>query len=331
MIGEIVELSIRYGIITPYTSFLVEEPEQALSEEGRRDISNQAYAAAATATPAPASGAAAVEKSQAQGALEAAQAPAAPGEAYAQQVQVVGDRAFVLRNDVWTDTTFDPTRMSTTKLPFGSDAFFKLLADHPEAGRYFAIGERVIVMIDGTAYETVTSGESVPVSEATPSDLPTSSAPPDNAGEVYTVLSADVVEGIAPLTVNFAGQLVGGPDNNRDYYCVESAFDFGDGNVQSAVPSCAEWTSEAVVQRKYTASYVYDRPGTYRVTFSLAQAHSEALTIVVRDKAGSSKNEKPVPTKTGNTAEGKSGGLCLGPLGLMLLPLLGLTLAGRRR
>jgi Ca-activated chloride channel family protein len=331
MIDEIVELSIRYGIITPYTSFLVEEPERALSEEGRRDISNQAYATAAAATPAPASGAPAVEKSQAQGALEAAQAPAAPGEAYAQQVQVVGDRAFVLRNGVWTDTTFDPTRMSTTKLPFGSDAFFKLLADHPEAARYFAVGERVIVMIDGTAYETVTSGESAPVSEATPSDLPTSSAPPDNAGEVYTVLSADVVEGIAPLTVNFAGRLVGGADNNRDYYCVESAFDFGDGMVQSAVPSCAEWTSGAVVQRKYTASYVYDRPGTYRVTFSLGEAHSEALTIVVRDKAGSSKNEKPVPTKASNTAEGKSGGLCLGPLGLMLLPLLGLTLASRRR
>lgn len=158
LIDEVVKLSIRYGIITPYTSFLVEETERALSEEGRRGIADEAYQQAMTATPAPASGAGAVQKSQEQAQLEGAEAPAAPAEGYAQQVRVVGDKAFVLRDGVWTDTSFDPSRMTTTRLAFGSDAFFELLAAHPELGRFFALGERVIVVVDGVAYETTPAG-----------------------------------------------------------------------------------------------------------------------------------------------------------------------------
>jgi Ca-activated chloride channel family protein len=155
IIQEIVNLSIRYGIITPYTSFLVQEPTRALSEEGRDNMARDTYQAMTTATPAPASGAKAVEAAKAQAGMESAEAPAAPAEEYAAQVRTVGERAFVLRDGVWTDTTFDPTRMTTTQLVFGSDAFFEFLAQHPEAGRYFALGERVIVVIDGVAYETV--------------------------------------------------------------------------------------------------------------------------------------------------------------------------------
>ena len=42
LVDEIVDLSIRYGIITPYTSFLVEETERALREEGRAQIVEEA-------------------------------------------------------------------------------------------------------------------------------------------------------------------------------------------------------------------------------------------------------------------------------------------------
>ncbi len=352
MVDEIVELSIRYGIVTPYTSFLVEEPNQALSEEGRHGISARSFGAAATASPAPASGAAAVQKAQDQGQMESAVAPAAPAEAYAQQVQIVGDRAFVLKDGAWTDTTFDTSAMTTTKLDFGSDAFFQLLASYPEAGRYFALGERVIVVIDGVAYETVASGgvsqlPTLPTPAPTPEEpvatpqasvvtppSRTSNLPADATGEPYTQLSADVVEGVAPLTVNFSGQLVGGSDYSRDFYCVASTFDFGDGGVQSAAPDCAEWTTEANLQRQFNASYVYDKPGTYQATFMLAKTRSEPLTIVVRARGEASAATPVAPARPGNaTPQGNqraTGGLCAGPLGLLLVPLLGLALAARR-
>jgi len=340
LVDEIVELSIRYGIITPYTSFLVEEPMRALSREGRDDIANETFRAMATATPPPAVGAQAVEKAQAQAEMEAAEAPAAPAEAYAQQVQIVGDRAFVLDGGIWTDTTFDPTRMRTVKLPFGSDAFFDLLADHPEAGRYFAVGERVIVMVDGVAYETVAPDEAPPSrDERSGSDLPVTSPLPEDAGEVYTALSADVVEGVAPLAVNFTGQLVGGPDNNRDYYCVESAFEFGDGMAQSSIPGCVEWTPGTEIERAHSASYVYDEPGVYQAVFSLGGSESEALTIVVHDRGESRSGDEPVSVRTEDRSEsdsqgdnnGLASGMCFGPLGLVLLPLAGLVVNSRRR
>ena len=259
---------------------------------------------------------------------------------------IVGDRAFVLDGGVWTDTTFDTSRMSTVKLPFGSEAFFDFLADHPEAGRYFAVGERVIVVVDGVAYETVPSGEEVPQSapppssiEPTASDLPVTSPPPDDASEAYTTLSANVVEGLAPLAVNFTGRLVGGPDNNQDYYCVEITFEFGDDMVQSAIPGCVEWTPEAEIQREYSASYVYDEPGIYQAAFSLGATQSEPLTIVVRDQAEAQGDDEPIPSGTddepGDGSQAKSSGLasslCLGGFGLVLLPLAGLLVDSRQR
>ena len=67
-------------------------------------------------------------------------------------LRYAGTRAFVLRNDVWTDTAYDPDTMTTVDVPFASDEYFKLLGDHPELGAAFALGQQVIVVLDGTAY-----------------------------------------------------------------------------------------------------------------------------------------------------------------------------------
>jgi hypothetical protein len=139
--------------------------------------------------------------------------------------------------------------------------------------------------------------------------------------------------------VNFTGQLVGGPDNNEDYYCVESAFEFGDGMAQSAIPGCLAWTPETEIQREYSASYVYDEPGVYQVVFSLGGSESEALTIVVHDRARAQADDEPIPAgsddepERGSQAEsnGLASSLCFGSLGLVLLPLAGLVVDRRRR
>jgi len=171
-IDQVVNLSIRYGIITPYTSFLVEEPELALSREGRDFIVEEEVADAAAAPPAAVSGESAVNKAVEQNALAEAEQAApipmatapsgygddsAPTGAPVAAVTAVGDKAFVLKDGVWTDTTFDPASMTTTALPFPSDLFLEFLADHPETGRYFALGPQVIVVLDGVAYETVSA------------------------------------------------------------------------------------------------------------------------------------------------------------------------------
>jgi hypothetical protein len=56
---------------------------------------------------------------------------------------------------VWTDTSFKPDTMQTQKVTFLSDEYFSLLEKTPELAPYFAIGDKVIAVIDGVAYEVV--------------------------------------------------------------------------------------------------------------------------------------------------------------------------------
>jgi Ca-activated chloride channel homolog len=165
-VDAVVELSVRYGIITPYTSFLIEEND-ILTDRGRDDAVEEFMA-----TPAPAVvGAPAVEKAEDEAGMREAESGgwAVPEEA-AQVVQLVGSKTFVLQDGVWTDTTFDPSQMTTTKVGFGSDGYFDLLAARPEWGEYFALGERVILVAEGTAYEVV-EGAGEPV-QAPPTHTP---------------------------------------------------------------------------------------------------------------------------------------------------------------
>jgi len=93
----------------------------------------------------------------------------------------------VLQDDVWIDTAYDVEEMTTTRISFGSDNYFELLAARPEWGKYFALGTHVIVVLEGTAYEVV-EGE-VPEVEVPPTTEPTPSR--SAAVSTPTTASAD--------------------------------------------------------------------------------------------------------------------------------------------
>jgi Ca-activated chloride channel homolog len=159
-IAQIVTLAVRYGIATPYTSFLVDE--RAQTELGRQQIigsQSTAMPKAASGGAAPGfgggAGAAPVQAAQDQEQLRSADSVLAPRGETAEQIRAVGSRTFILRNGIWTDTDYDPSKLTTTKVGFGSEDYFKLIAARPEWGQFFALGERVIVLLDGKAYETV--------------------------------------------------------------------------------------------------------------------------------------------------------------------------------
>lgn len=84
-------------------------------------------------------------------------APALGSTRSAAPIQTVGDKTFLLRNGVWTDTQFDPSKMTTTKVEFNGDAYFALL-QNPAWGKYIALGSKLIVVLDGTAYEITDGG-----------------------------------------------------------------------------------------------------------------------------------------------------------------------------
>ena len=182
-IDQIVALSIRYGIVTPYTSYLVTEP-MALGAEEQDRISENAFAEAEAADDAV-SGESAVERAEDEGALERADSVAAPSLQAQERVRVMGSRTFLNVEGVWIDTAFDPNQMDTIPVAFLSDDYFELAAAFPELGAAFALGERVIAFANGSAYEVVAAERAVePIHiQATPEIISAADEDADGIGE----------------------------------------------------------------------------------------------------------------------------------------------------
>jgi Ca-activated chloride channel homolog len=183
-IDQIVKLSIRYGIVTPYTSYLVTEPA-ALGAGAQDQIAGQAYNDLQAAPTLASSGAQAVQKAAGEGALQSAQVAAGVPAESADVLRIMGARTFILADGAWTDTAFDPEKQTTTKVAFLSDDYFALVKDSPDLAGALALGNRVIVVFNGTAYEVVSSGTA-----STPIVLQATVTPPVVIPSVSTVATA---------------------------------------------------------------------------------------------------------------------------------------------
>ncbi|MDX1665098.1 MAG: VIT domain-containing protein [Candidatus Promineifilaceae bacterium] len=198
LVQSVVDLSIRYGIITPYTSYLIEE-EDIFTQSGRDMLVEEEVEEAREA--APVSGAAAVDEAAAEADLAEAEAPApvaatpvlgadATGDGATvngRAVQVVGNKTFVYRDGVWIDTAYQADAQRPERIAFAGNAYFELLNAAPELGQYLALGQRVLVVHDGTAYEIVT-GEGdpdpvLPASESTTGEVGENEAPDEGSAE----------------------------------------------------------------------------------------------------------------------------------------------------
>jgi Ca-activated chloride channel family protein len=177
IIDQIVRLSIRYGIVTPYTSYLVTD-KAPLGEAEQQRLANETYGQMlAMPTQAP-SGQAAVQSAANAGAMQgAASAPELKDEA-SSTVRVLGSRTFVLSDGTWIDTAFDPDTMHSTAVEFLSPDYFALVAANPELADAFALGEKVIAMSEGVVYEVIPSNNTVQQGNHTPTSAPTNPVSP---------------------------------------------------------------------------------------------------------------------------------------------------------
>jgi len=187
-IDAVVNLSLRYGIITPYTSFLVEEPEDVLTAEGRARAVDSFQPA-----PMAPSGEKAVEDAVMRQELEAAAAaptagamPAPDGALTgASSVRYVGDKTFLCRANVCTDTAYVPDAMTPQTIIFMSEAYWQLTATQPALSAYFAVAEEsYFVAPDGTAYHFQLGTEADAVER--PGTSPTTDTPQTQTGTATT-------------------------------------------------------------------------------------------------------------------------------------------------
>lgn len=161
---EVVDLGTRYGIVTPYTSYLALERDEtsrvlvpppsslggAATRRPPKDVSLNAPQAAADA--AVTTGALAVQQSKK--AREQQQADRFRADE-SSVVRRVAGKTFYLIDGVWTDAEFKAdSRLPETVLTFGSDEYFKLISQKSMLGNYFSLGERVVVVFEGRVYRT---------------------------------------------------------------------------------------------------------------------------------------------------------------------------------
>ncbi len=195
-VDAVIQLSIRYGIITPYTSFLIEEDDifsgEGWDEEAHELI--QEYAAG------PSVGADAVGKAEAESNLRSAEAvpqpgmpvrgsDGNPGEA---QLKYVGAKTFFLQAGIWIDSQYEGSSMSTIEIGFGSAVYYELLAARPEWGKYLALGEQVIFVVDGEAYQIVSEEQGI-------SSLPSGLSHPGNSAQEIDQTGLPGIEKIRSL------------------------------------------------------------------------------------------------------------------------------------
>jgi Ca-activated chloride channel family protein len=102
------------------------------------------------------------------------QAEVAPGtsDLTGQKVRTIGSRTFVFIEEKWVDTTFDPDKMKSIPIAFLSRDYFAMAQSRPDLGAALAVGEKVIIVVDGKAYEVVAEGSSVG-----PLDIPATVTP----------------------------------------------------------------------------------------------------------------------------------------------------------
>ena len=72
------------------------------------------------------------------------------GQKKTDAVRHIGKRVFYRIDGQWIDSAYKK-EMKTRRIAFACDDYFKLLDDHPELKPCLALGERIIVVLDGTA------------------------------------------------------------------------------------------------------------------------------------------------------------------------------------
>jgi hypothetical protein len=115
---------------------------------------------------------------------------------------------------MWIDTTFDVERMTPLRVGFMSDDYFALISARPEWGIYLSVGDRVLVVLDGQAYQVValeegepievpTPASTTPVAGATPKVPPTSTVPvtPPVRNPVATTTPSNRPSGVCGMAV----------------------------------------------------------------------------------------------------------------------------------
>jgi Ca-activated chloride channel family protein len=153
-VREVRDLGLRYGILTEYTSYLVQEPDAVVTPGAPVPIREDQLGGAQNSTRQTGTGA--FERARASAKLYDSKTLAAADAAVADQLATlapagtaaasrrVGGRLFVQRGRVWTDVAH-PDRITVTAVEAYSPAYFEMVRVLPELAAYLSVGDEILI------------------------------------------------------------------------------------------------------------------------------------------------------------------------------------------
>jgi len=144
LIEEVTRLGIKFGIVTPYTSFLVTEMEQRMLDAAAPEA-QEAMAARKT------TGAGAFRIAKATQAFKAQEQAV---QVASQLIRYKSNKTFYLKDEVWVDSIYVEEK-SVKEIVFGSDDYFKLLSEKPDISKYLSVAGNIIIVFEGKNYRII--------------------------------------------------------------------------------------------------------------------------------------------------------------------------------
>jgi Ca-activated chloride channel homolog len=152
---EVVDLGTRYGLVTPYTSYLA--TDGSMANVRRNAPVAKALDRSAGERLKSRSGADAVQFSVQQNSMQAnSRVAVAEGDQDNVLVrntvnnQFIGNRNFINESGIWVDAEYDEkSPLPVTTIRFGSEEYFTLVEKDREIAQYLSLGERVIIVWKG--------------------------------------------------------------------------------------------------------------------------------------------------------------------------------------
>jgi Ca-activated chloride channel family protein len=159
---EITELGTRYGIVTPYTSYLA--TDGTLANASRSDLASPTMQREADKKLKAQSGAGAVQMSVQQNSMQSNMRIKSVAKDEEDQIliqnttsnQFVANKNFINQSNVWVDAEFkEEQKLPEVKLNFASKEYFAVIDKEPSLAQYFALGQNVTVVWKGKVYKVV--------------------------------------------------------------------------------------------------------------------------------------------------------------------------------
>ncbi len=142
LVEEVKKLGLKYGIVTPYTSFLVTEKERRLIPAAAPEAEEALRAKRVT-------GAGAVKMAKATQVFKAQDQPV---QVVSQKIRYKEDKTFYLKDSFWVDSIYEEGS-PVKEIQFNSKEFFRLVLENPGIAKYLSVAKNLIIHYEGVNYK----------------------------------------------------------------------------------------------------------------------------------------------------------------------------------